>query len=147
MPLKYQNEIDALELPFECPSQLVAIAEMTEAHRWSLNPIEHEWNFLPNVVYDRVRGSGIDYANFDPHRKCSRCGASYYRTIQECRDAWDEGLSAQIKSLLGFTHIASGSLDIGDGGIINGNNGHFTFYEDAEANLPQKFTIVEELEL
>ncbi|MBN9483918.1 MAG: hypothetical protein J0H46_11215 [Bacteroidetes bacterium] len=144
MPLKYQKEIDGLNLQNLCPTETVSPLGV-EVFRWSYNPITHERNFLPNVVFDRIINHPYPYHIKDNPTKCKRCGASFFTTIKSAVNAW-ENMSAQNKANLGYTHIASGILDEKDG-LINKPSvtGHFGFYEFDTADLTRKFKILSEL--
>ena len=50
MDLKYQADIDNFELSIDCPNAVAIKASFT-AYRFSYDPISHELNFLPNVVF------------------------------------------------------------------------------------------------
>ncbi|MGE7776110.1 hypothetical protein ACQKLP_15380 [Chitinophaga sp. NPDC101104] len=81
----------------------------------------------------------------DDHQYCARCGISLFDTLSGARRAYRR-FSEKVKAYLGYTHIAKGYLDERDGWMksIDGN-GHFTFYEHADAALETKFTIIEQL--
>ena len=126
MPLKYQSEIDGFELT-ECPVNIVAFENEVESFRFSYEPIDHDMNFLPNVVFDKAVNAPFNYDTADNARKCLRCGASFYNKIESAVSTWNN-LTQQIKENLGYTHIAKGNLDNEDGVISNlGTNCHFTF--------------------
>lgn len=146
MALKYKTEIDKFELTIDCPQSAVAIPNELPSFRFSFSPIGHEHNFLPNVVFDRVRNSSVNYAKKSPEQKCSRCGASFYQKKDDCKYAWSN-LPGSIREILSYTHIAFGKLNTDDGVMVNGINGHFTFYENEGADLKSKFELIEELEM
>lgn len=144
MPLKYQTEIDQLGLSIACPKQ-VKSPENIEAYRFCFNPIEHDLNFLPNVVFDRVTNNPFNYIKAPDEIRCSRCGASFYTTLQSAVSKWS-ALSDQIRENLGYTHIANGILSNTDGVMKEPDRtGHFGFYENDTANLATKFNLIKEL--
>lgn len=143
MPLKYQREIDNFNLSIPCPENAIPPDDM-DAYRFSFSPVNHEHNFLPNVVFDRIRGIGPNYSKLPDARKCSRCGGSYYKTLEGAKNSWGS-LAEQIRDNLGYTHVAHGVLSKEDGFIIPPVTDHFTFYENDGVLLSEKFTLIEEL--
>lgn len=145
MELKYQNEIDNFAFQtLKCP-MVNQLPNDLEAYRFSFNPIEHEDNFLPNVVFDRKRGKPFNYTKAVETVRCSRCSSSMYNTLDFARLAW-KNLSPQVKENLGYTHLAKGILNNIDGLVTEINQkGHFGFYESNECNPISKFSILEEL--
>ena len=144
MPLKYQSEIDSLNLTVVCPNNTSSYDDFA-AFRLSFDPIDHEHNFLPNIVFDRVKSIPYPYDKKDDTIKCSRCGSSFYNNKEKMIQSWNN-LGAKIKENWGYTHIASGTLYSGDGKITPPNDrGHFGFYENDDAKLIENFKIIEEL--
>lgn len=144
MPLKYQKEIDDFKLGINCPDMVVAIDKTIYAYRFCFDPINHELNFLPNVVFDRRKPVHFNYARATPKKKCSRCGSSFYLNKSLAINNWNT-LSETIRNNLGYTHIAYGILQKGDGLVGEPDDkSHFGFYEDANANLTVSFKVLEE---
>ena len=136
-------EIDKLQISALCPNG-VQPATGAIAYRFSFKPITHEHNFLPNVVFDRVKGIGFNYKTAPANRKCSRCGASFYETKESAVSKWSS-LTEQIREKLGYTHLAEGALDPTDGLVSSPHDGHFTFFENINVDLTKKFNIVADL--
>lgn len=144
MDLKYQTEISNRNFKIQCP---ISGAQPTNlsAFRFVYSPITHNLNFLPNIIFDNLVGIGYDYDNAPEQDVCLRCGISLYDTITNAKKAWKK-LAPRVKQKLGYSHLAKGVLTQSDGLMNNINDkGHFGFYEDNNANLIQKFTIVEQL--
>ena len=143
MALKYQTEIDNLQISAVCPNGVLP-ATGAIAYRFSYTPITHDLNFLPNVVFDRMKGLGFNYGTASANRKCSRCGASFYETRDSAVNKWNS-LTEQVRENLGYTHLAVGTLDKTDGLVSTPRDGHFSFYEYIDADLTKKFKIVADL--
>lgn len=144
MPLKYQTEIDDLQLSISCPTQTISPNDI-EAFRFCFNPIEHDLNFLPNVVFDRRTSKPFNFKKATEDVRCSRCGASFYTTLKSAVNKWS-ALSDQIRENLAYTHIANGILNSTDGVMKQPDKtGHFGFYESDIANLPTKFRLITKL--
>lgn len=145
MALKYQAEIDNFGLSLTCPDNVEPPNGEIDAYRFSYNPINHHLNFLPNVVFDRLTKNPYNYNKASDHIKCSRCGASYYTSIENVKTKWAL-LSEQIRENLGYTHIAFGKLNNTDGLMKKpAKTGHFGFYENDTVDLSKKFSLVSEL--
>ena len=145
MALKYQHEIEGLNLKDLCPTETIPPLGV-EVFRWSYDPINHPNNFLPNVAFDRAVNLPYNYERKDNSIKCRRCASSFFTNISSAIKRW-ENLSEQNKENFGYTHIASGVLDDKDG-IINKpdeSTGHFGFYEYDSADLTKKFKNVLDL--
>lgn len=141
MQLKYQNEIDNLDLHGLCPDEVFPPSEEINVFRFSYDPIDHVLNFLPNVVFDRLKPIPFNYKTASPHVKCKRSGASYYIDADNAQDKWDN-LPEQVRANLGYTHLATGTLDANDGFMRQPDiDGHFGFYESDNADLAKKFTL------
>jgi hypothetical protein len=146
MKLKYQAEIDALNLSIQCPCDVQPITQEVEVFRFSLSPIDHEHNCLPNVVYDRKIGGKYPYST--PGRdleKCGRCGASFYYNLALAIEAW-KNLPPQRREKLKYTHLGRGVISPGDGLIGEPDSTtHFNFYEaemEDENYLKKKFELI-----
>jgi hypothetical protein len=142
--LKYKHVIESRSLSIQCPSE-TSIPSNQEAYRFVLSPIEHEQNFLPNILYDKVRGTQIDYNKMPEDKYCSRCGISLYDTLQNAKTAY-KSLTPKIKVNLGYTHVARGTL-VEEDGLMKAisEHGHFGFYENSNADIGKKFLIVDAL--
>jgi hypothetical protein len=145
MALKYQSEIDKFQLTINCPENVSPPAKEIEAFRFSFSPITHDLNFLPNVVFDRVKPIPFNYAKASAIVKCRRCGASFYINLESALNQWSN-LSEQVRDSLGYTHIAAGKLDAQDGLMKEPEkSGHFGFYENDTADLTAKFNLLARL--
>lgn len=115
------------------------------AYRFVFSTVRHDYNFLPNVLFDRLRGSSVDYDNMDDHQYCARCGISLFDTLAGARRAYED-LSPYTKTKLGYSHLAQGILNEPDGWMKPvGKNGHFSFFESMDADLTNNFIIIEQL--
>lgn len=148
MALKYQNEIDNLKLEISCPSESFETQNEIEAYRWTFDPINHQHNFLPNIVFDRVTNSTVNYSKKMPLVKCNRCGASFFTSLESAKTAFgvvNGRLSDVLK--LTYTHIAKGTLNKSDGLMKKPDqHGHFGFYEYEKSNLVEKFKNISTIE-
>jgi hypothetical protein len=141
MTLKYQSEIDQLAIKAACPDSVTTPAADFEAFRFSFEPITHQLNFLPNVVYDRMTGQPFNYEGSADDVKCKRCGASYYNNLDKAKKAWN-GLAERVRKKLGYTHLAHGQLQQADGLMREPDRyGHFGFYESSTAQLHLQFQL------
>ena len=143
MALKYQNEIDGLNLNINCPNEVIE-PDNVLAYRWSYIPVQHPMNFVPNIVFDRLNNSSVNYAKLDNAKKCSRCGVSFYTSLEIAKSVWNslnETLGEKLK--LDYTHISSGVLTRGDGYMKVPKNGHFGFYENVDVEIENKFTTID----
>lgn len=125
MILKYQSEIDKLNLK-NCPSNVSPPKEEIIAFRFSFNPIDHEHNFLPNVLIDEIKNAPFNHKG-DETLKCLRCGASFFLSQEAAINRW-KNLGIRFKENYGYTHIAFGSLTEQDGLMNEPARKHFTFY-------------------
>jgi hypothetical protein len=139
MKLKYQHEIEGLNLNGLCPTEVIPPLGI-EVYRWSYEPVEHHNNFLPNVAFDRAINNPYPYATAKNTDKCKRCAASFFTDMAIAIKKWD-GLSGQNKENFGYTHLAKGVLNEKDGVIYEPDKktGHFGFYEFDDAELVKKF--------
>lgn len=144
-PLKYQNEIAALELSILCPDNFIQLSKEVEVYRVARNPVAQEDNFLPNVIYDRNNNlTFFDYtsANKDEARKCLRCGASFFKTLQKAKNAL-EHFTKKNKDNAGYDCVAQGTLSESDGLVkTTDQSNHITLYQFEGALLMEKFKIV-----
>lgn len=146
MTLKYQDEIDNLRLSIFCPDVSSIIMDgRVYAYRFCFDPINDKHNFLPNIVFDKVRNIFFDYDNAGESTKCSRCGASFYTNIDYAKNKWNS-LPERVRVKLGYTHIGYGILELEDGiRKTPDRKGHFSFYENEGVDLGLKFKLIGEL--
>lgn len=146
MPLKYQNEIDSFDFAFECPNNVSNIEKEVTVFRFCLNPVNHENNFLPNVIYDRVIKGGFPYNSPGQYAaKCDRCGASFYYDENMARKSW-KSMPTHRRQKLQYTHLAIGNFKPEDGLVTEPDEySHFGFYEMAKEDndyLKKEFKII-----
>lgn len=139
---KYQNILDEFQL-IDCPGLQVNEIEM-EAYRWCHSPISHEWNFLPNIIYDRVRKRPPRMLN--RNEICGNCNLSFFTTEATARDKYNfikAGLEKKHRHLTDFyTHIAYGKILKEDGRATQVKDNHFGFYEFEENSFVMKFELL-----
>jgi hypothetical protein len=146
MPLRYQAEIDAFALDIACPQEVEPPTGL-RVYRWSFSPIDHELNFLPNVIFDRLTNSPVNYATASKTTKCKRCGASFFIDKESAVNKW-EHISIENRKNLGYTHLAVGTLENADGLMRKPDReGHFGFYEIEGVDLVSKFQIEDKLKI
>lgn len=143
MSLKFQEEIDKLELN-NCPTNVAELLKAIVVFRFSYTPIEHEHNFLPNVIIDKIKNAPVTYELLSSNEKCLRCGTSFYLGADFALKKWKR-LPIQFKENYGYTHLASGTLEKGDGLMSESKNNHFTFYQNENVQLENKFENIIEL--
>lgn len=142
--LKYKSEIDKHGITtIGCPDKAVAPQNII-AFRLVWSPIDHKDNFLPNIIIEVIRKIPFVYAKDKGKREiqiCSRCSISLYNSLENVQCMWDNA-SAKFKENFGYTHIAEGEINEGDGlvGSIS-KVGHFGFYEYDGANIFTKFKL------
>lgn len=145
MQLKYQKEIDSLKLSITCPDNFSQLTSEVEAYRVACNPITHPDNFLPNILYDAKHSlKFFDYtaANKDETRKCLRCGASFFKTLNRAKNTL-EHFTRKNKNNSGYNCVAKGTLNRKDGLVKTANQSdHITLYEFDGVALADKFKIV-----
>ncbi len=145
MKLKYQTEIDNFNLTVKCPTDVSLLEDDMYAYRFSLSPITDVLNFLPNVLYDRLKPAIFNYTKASEEKKCKRCGSSYFSDKKKAFNSWNS-LSEKIQENLGYSHLAYGILKKSDGWVTNiEESSHFSFYEEENAYLFTQFQIIEEL--
>ncbi len=145
MALKYQSQIDDFKLSIVCPINTIKEEKIIPAYRLSFESIDNELNFLPNVIFDKIKNHPYNYIKADDSIKCKRCGASFYTNTQDIYNRWNS-LTVVIREKLGYTHIASGNIDSKDGHLTEPDDkGHFGFYENEGVDLKSKFEIIAKL--
>jgi hypothetical protein len=143
MILKYQHEINNFKLTISCPQKTSPISKSIYAYRFSFDPISHSLNFLPNVVFDRQKPNYFNYAKASATKQCSRCGASFYLSKPLAINNWN-ALSDSIRNNLGYTNLAYGILQVGDGLVGQPNDSsHFGFYEAVNATYHNSFKVID----
>lgn len=143
MGLKFQAEIDKFNL-VDCPSNVSVPEKDIKAYRFSFEPIEHEYNFLPNVLIDRIKNVPFNFNLCSPEKKCLRCGSSFFLSSESALSKWNK-LPIQFKENYGYTHLASGTINKEDGFISIPQNNHFTFYQKEDVQLEKKFKNITKL--
>lgn len=141
--LKYQELINSFNLKNSCPNGAATIKEETLSFRWCLEPISHEWNFLPNHLFDKAKGPP-PRKNFSADEKCDRCGLSFF-TSQDSATITFNRLTERIRMLLGYTHVAGGKINTEDGLVSETKNSHYSLFEFEGVNLMKKFEIIDKM--
>lgn len=144
---KYHNLLEEYNIVDTCPCGELS-GDNRNSYRWSLNPIDHELNFLPNVLYNKLNlAARPRRANdkVDLKRVCGECGISFFTSLNEAKNYFFTlGQPARIS--LGYTHIAEGAITEEDGLRTEINkHGHFNFYEYDGVDFKTSFQIVETL--
>jgi|SRR4051812_43836076 hypothetical protein len=145
MEYKYQQLFDQLKL-VDCPDSKVKEISI-RAYRWSYDPIQHGWNFLPNVLHDNERNRPPRVLEKKDLCKC--CNLSFftiesvaYGKLKELRTHLEK---KHISRLDIYTHIAGGYIDPHDGRATPEKNSHFGFYEYIGCEFKKKFDILREV--
>jgi hypothetical protein len=130
-PFKYQWLFDELSVS-ECPGDGCVNIERT-AFRFCHEPIDHPWNFLPNILYDRARNRVRPVRALEPIDLCSLCNLSFYTTELAAKTKLTsfrtnaEKKHQHIADM--YTHIAETQIKIEDGVASSIKREHFGFYE------------------
>jgi hypothetical protein len=145
-PFKFAELFTSLGVEKICPSE-----DTTEhqggAFRWTIDPLDHPLNFLPNIIYDKLRQTNAPSRindKADKHAKCKRCALSFFST-EEAAKAKFLTIKESSRLAIGYTHIATGDISKNDGlaGLIK--QGHFNFYEYQGTDFVGKFTNINTL--
>lgn len=141
MKYKHQDLIDELNLT-ECPSPELSHMK-GKAFRWVHSPITHDWNFLPNIKYNRVRNKPTRCLRKE--ELCGQCNLSFFISEDSAREKYSlfkRNLEQKHQELLDFyTHIAEGMIEENDGHATKIKKGHFGFYEFEGCQFDMKFNI------
>ena len=145
MPYKYQALFDEFELT-DCPGTDVKEISIP-AYRWSHDPINHPWNFLPNILYDRVRKKPVRV--LEKKDIAGVCNISFFIKEDVAREKLEtikKNLEKKHQKLVDFyTHLAFGQIEDTDGKATDVKNSHFGFYEYVDCNFFEKFNIIAEI--
>ena len=147
MELKHKDLFDELELDTVCPPVHTKQIEM-EAFRWSYQPISHSLNFLPNYAFDKANNDLSIYAKgfLKGEKRCLRCSMSLFTSIDAARINYRK-LSKKRKEKLGYTHIATGKVELTDGLATETTDvEHFSFFEFISADFKVTFTLCDLLD-
>jgi len=143
-PYKYLTLFKALDIEEMCPCELGPL-QKGKVYRWVRFPLSHELNFLPNRLYDERRGYTPRMNDTADRAKCLGCALSMFTSLRAAQTVFNS-LSPSGRQGIGYTHIAAGVLDEGDGVCGKSDErGHFTFYEYEGVDLRQRFEIVAQL--
>lgn len=144
MKFKYQGLIDRLELTVMCPPENTVVNEETNAARFTIDPIDHELNFLPNFIYNSKLG--IPPRVMSSELKCRYCSLSFYTSVEASQAAY-RSLNTVIKAKLGYTHIAYGIIKRNSGRAtpVNPSSQHFELFEAEGSEWSSNFKIVASL--
>ncbi len=144
MELRYQELINDQKLSINCPPDGCQINMPINAARWVISPIEHDFNFLPNHLYNRKRE--VPVREMNENDRCHCCSLSFYTSVQASQTNFN-GLPKSIKIKIGYTHIAIGEIEPGWGYMtdINPASHHFELYEFGGCDWLKNFQISTEL--
>ncbi|WP_372772362.1 hypothetical protein [Mangrovibacterium sp.] len=141
---KYQEDMKAIREQHncECPAKhLKAISHM-EAYRFVHEDINHKSNFLPQLKDEPAR-----FIDNNGKKKCDYLSLSFFTKAESAKSRFSS-LAKTVKNIhktLG-THIAVGALDSNDGlKTEDCSSNHFDLYEFEEADLKNKFAIIDKL--
>jgi hypothetical protein len=135
---KYQYLFDEHNL--NCKSLEEAKSIHSIAFRWVINPIEHKWNFLPNILYDVAREAPRRINDFQDDMKCGYCAISLFLS-QEAAKSKFMAFPKRIRDLLGYNSIAEGLVTEEDGVVGDLAHEHLNFYEFEDVDLRSRFVI------
>ncbi len=145
MDFKYQSLFDEFNI-HDCPPAECVEINM-EAYRWSHFPITHEWNFLPNLLYNKITNQGPPRQN-TKSGLCSMANLSFFTSASVAKsklDSYRLYLEAKHQKLVDrYTHICYGSIEQKDGVASEIKHDHFVFYEYINCNFAKKFRILED---
>jgi hypothetical protein len=128
MGLRYQEEIDKRSLSIKCPFSDNR-PDNIRSFRWVIDPIDHQDNFIPNVLFNERKGIPSFPIGSSAQDICLRCGISLMDSIESAKRIWGK-LAPRTRKNLGYTHIAEGFIKEDDGLVIIEDIKHFTFYEN-----------------
>jgi hypothetical protein len=140
---KHQSLFDKFHLS-DCPSPDLNEIQLT-AYRWAHSPIEHELNFLPNILYN-LRTERPNRA-LDPKDMCPECNLSFFireETARKKLKNYKSFLEKKHKIFTNvYTHIAKGEIEKSDGKCTSIENEHFGLYEYTNCELRGRFKLLE----
>lgn len=141
MEFKYSKEIAEYQIGDVCPPG-EAKAERRVAFRFSFADCTAPENFTTqnqkNPRRRNSRGSKGAICN-------SVAGLSNFADLQSASNKFNS-FDVRVKTLLGFTHVAKGTLMPEDGVVTPPENcGHFTLFERSGVDLSNRFTIISKL--
>lgn len=138
---KYHHIIAELDITQPCPCQNSSELNI-EAYRWTHSEIDHSENFLPAKILDIIKKTPPRTNVVDDYRKCTMCSISLFNSLESALKKFKQ-FTPSIKKKLGYTHVATGLLEITDGvGTPIEPSGHFEFFEYSNVNLASKFKII-----
>lgn len=138
---KYHYLISSLNITQPCPCQNSSELNI-EAFRWTHSKIDHQENFLPAKILDEIKQVPPRANVIDDYRKCTLCSISLFDSLENAKKKFNS-FNLNTRNKLGYTHIATGLLEITDGvGTPIESNGHFEFFEYSNTDLASKFAII-----
>ena len=145
MELKYKELISEQNLSIQCPPSGCRInSDDLEAARWVVTPLESEFNFIPNHLYNMKRG--VPTRPMKEDLKCDYCGLSFFETV-EASVLHYHNFTAAIQSKLGYTHVAKGVIKAGWGLVTKANESsrHFELFEKEGNDWIENFQMAAKL--
>lgn len=139
---KYDDLIKSQKISISCPDKQKCQPVETKAFHWCHDPINSEYNFLPNHLYEKARSHPPRANTLDDLRKCSRCAVSFFTSETAARNKFN-GFTKAIREKLGYTHVAEGDITQSDGvASLPSQSGHFELFEYTKCDLKDRFTII-----
>jgi len=139
---KYQHLFEEHQLT--CESLTKGIKINSRAYRWVVGPIDHNLNFLPNILYDIAKSSPRRINSLQDQMKCGYCALSFFTSKDAAINKY-KSLPTRAQSLIGYNHIAEGELTDNDGVISEIHNDHFNLFEYISTDLKERFVLTSQL--
>jgi hypothetical protein len=139
---KYQTLIDEHQL--DCKSLKDGHTINSIAFRWVIDPIDHEWNFLPNILYDQAKGSPRRINSVQDNLKCGYCALSLFLSKEAAMEKFSK-IPKRSQVLIGYDSIAEGIVTEHDGVVGDLHNEHFNFFEYKDVDLKSRFVIINKI--
>ena len=136
--LKFFNEIKKSGIQ-DCPPS--RIAKTTQAYHLAVLPLDDSRNFRTPFERKPRRNNVKDY-------KCTEYAISFFSSATNAEKFFFTKLNERIRSILGYTHMASGELTEEDGYQTNPRvDGHFDLFEfeSRRATFTTRFQIISTL--
>lgn len=136
--LKFFDEIRQSGIQ-DCPPS--KIAKTTQAFHLAVFPLDDSRNFRTPFERRPRRDNAKDY-------KCTAFAISFFNSASNAERFFFTELNERIRSILGYTHMASGELTQEDGfQTLPRKDGHFDLFEfeDRRVTFTTRFQIISNL--
>ena len=130
------------EIKEPCPFKNSVEIEQ-EAFRWGFSPIESEYNFLPNYIYNEKMNIPPRVNSQDDLFKCGNCALSMFKTFDIAKSKWNNELQQRNRDLLKYTHVLKGTISKEMGVSPDAKKPHFNFFEYEGVELKKHFIIAD----